>query len=146
MVDDFNPFVPPDEKKVPEKAAADRSRSIVFGWILYYFLTAVVLLLTAPVTSKSYPWSGFTPAFFTVMFGAFRLGRRGASASTAFIYGCGSSTFFLQRFTYSLESRSWLGPGYYSDLGMAIILISICLFLGCAAAATTKAARRIPSP
>ena len=121
----------------PTKPAAE-GVLIAARWMLFYLITFSILFVTMPVTSHSDNWSGIVPGFAILMFGAYRLAEASATTSTIFIYGCGASFYFLFRFFAMGRLSLWLHYQAPSDAGLALMWLTICLFLGTSAVVISK--------
>lgn len=142
MIDDPTPYEP---SETLGHRASSREGGIVFAnWIAFYLILTVLLVLTAPVTSHSDNWTGIIPAFWIMLFGAFRLARAGAKASTAFIYGCSTTLLFLYRFLSMGRFSLWLEYQAPPTFVLVVMWIAICMFLGSSAFAIAYFTRDVP--
>ena len=119
------------------------SRSVV-TWATYFFITAILLGLSAPVHSHGDNWRGILFALLLYAFGAHRMRRVGASVSTTFVYGCSFSILFALRFISMGRFRLWI---MYQAPPVPILVtnwILICLTLGGIAAAIAALSSEIP--
>lgn len=119
------------------------SRTVV-TWAIYFFLTAILLGLSAPVHSHDDNWRGIFCALLLYAFGAHRMRRIGASVSTAFVYGCSFAILFSLRFISMGRFHPWV---VYESPPIPLLVtdwILICLTLGGIAAAIAAVSRKIP--
>jgi len=144
MIDDHDRIPLPPES-VP-KTDTPRRDSIVTTWIAYYVIAFLLLLVTTPATSHSDNWSGVVPAFGIVMFGAYRLTSAGATLSTSFIYGCGTSLLFVYRFLSMGRFSLWLQSSAPSTAAILAIWCVICLALGTSTAGLAAMIRHVDEP